>query len=66
MLAYSTPVPNEFQALVSTGDGNCFYNSMSILLSGNEQLASHMRLASILHAIEHFHHYLATVRVNLK
>ncbi len=60
---FSTPVPNGFQALVSTGDGNCFYNSISILLSGNEILTTHLRLASVLHAVEHFNHYLTMVCV---
>ena len=56
---YSTPVPEEFQALVSTGDGNCFFNSVSILI--NENLATSLRLASVLHAVGHFHHYLTMV-----
>jgi hypothetical protein len=57
----STPVPDQFQALVSTGDGNCLFNSMSILLNGTEGIAQNLRLASVLHGVEHFHHLLTMV-----
>ena len=38
-----------------------FFNSVSILISGNENLATSLRLASVLHAVGHFHHYLTMV-----
>ena len=53
-------VPN-FQPLVSTGDGNCLYNSVSTILFGSESYSSSLRLASLLHGLKHYDHYLAMV-----
>ena len=47
--------------LLYTGDGNCLFNSLSIILFGKEDMAVHLRLSSVLHAVNHFNHYLAMV-----
>lgn len=51
----------DYQPLVSTGNGNCLYNSVSTILFGCEDFAASLRLASLLHAVKHFEHYLAMV-----
>ena len=45
----------------ATGDGNCFYNSVSLLLHGSEELASWLRLGSAVWAALHLQHYLQAV-----
>ena len=54
-------IPISFIALKATGDGNCLYNSVSILLFGNEEQAVLLRLASVEYAISHFKHYMEMV-----
>ena len=61
LLLPSRKAPNGFTALVATGNGNCMYNSVSLLIFGSERYASHLRLLSAIHALDHFDHYLATV-----
>ncbi len=53
-------LPNDFnnwKPLVSTGDGNCLYNSISILLLGNESLSSILRLLTAAEMIGHADFY---------
>lgn len=57
----SDQVPQGYKALLSTGNGNCLFNSISTLLFGNEDSALELRLASVLHAINHLDHYLGMV-----
>lgn len=45
----------------STGDGNCLYNSVSILLTGEEMDADLLRLSSVVHAVDNFCLYLTKV-----
>lgn len=54
-------IPTSFTALKATGNGNCLYNSVSILLYGDEEQAVLLRLASVEYAITHFKHYMETV-----
>ena len=37
----------------------------SVLLFGNEEYAEQLRLASVLHAVTHFEHYLEMVYIDL-
>ena len=48
---------------MSTGDGDCLFNSVSILKYGSRGVgySHHLHLASIVHAIHHFDHYLDMV-----
>ena len=61
LLIFSRKSPEGFTALVSTGDGNCMYNSVSILFHGSERCAAHLRLLSVIHALDHFDHYVTMV-----
>ena len=54
-------IPSGFQALHATGDGNCLFNSASILLFGSEGYSVHLRLSTVIHAVDHFDHYLKMV-----
>ena len=45
----------------STGDGNCLFNSVSIGLIGDESLGTSLRLMAVLHAVQHFDHYMEAV-----
>ena len=54
-------IPKGYQALMSSADGNCLFNSVSILLFGSEERAFQLRMASVLHAVEHFNHYVKMV-----
>jgi len=54
-------IPASFAPLKATGDGNCLYNSVSILLFGDEEQAVLLRLQSVEYAISHFKHYMEMV-----
>lgn len=54
-------IPQGFIIGKSTGNGNCLYNSVSILLSGNEFDADLLRLSSVINAVDHFSLYLTKV-----
>ena len=54
-------IPQGFIIGKSTGDGNCLYNSVSILLSGNELDADLLRLSSVINAVDHFSLYVTKV-----
>ena len=41
---------NSVEQLKSTGDGNCLFNSISILISQREELAALLRMLSFLYA----------------
>lgn len=58
---YSRKSPPGYQALISTGDGDCLFNSVSTLLCGSEEHSHRLRLASVIHAVHHFDHYLKMV-----
>ena len=60
-LSLSGQVPQNYQALFATGDGNCLYNSISTLLFGKEDYSTHLRCASVIHAIYHIDHYMSMV-----
>ncbi|XP_060598813.1 uncharacterized protein LOC132752497, partial [Ruditapes philippinarum] len=50
--------PQEFQAYRSSGDDNsCLYQSVSLLLSGTENLQCSLRLMTTLHAVQTFKMY---------
>ena len=53
--------PAGYQALLASADGNCLFNSISILLFGDERYASHLRLATIIQAVDHYNHYVKMV-----
>lgn len=53
----------KLKALLSTGNGNCLYNSVSTLLFGDESYSLHLRLASVQHAVQHLAHYLTMVSI---
>ena len=54
-------IPDGFYALLSTADGNCFFNSISILLYGTEERSKYLRLAAVIHAVAHYEHYIKMV-----
>ena len=61
IITFSRKSSAGFTALAATGDGNCLYNSISILFFGDERHAALLRLFSIVHACDHFDHYIVTV-----
>lgn len=54
-------IPQGFVIGKCTGNGNCLYNSVSILLSGHELDADLLRLSSVINAVDHFNLYLTKV-----
>ena len=50
----------------SSGDGNCFYNSISTILTGKEETSSLLRLGAALYGLAHYHHIVETVSTNLQ
>ena len=54
-------LPAGMQPIVSTGDGDCLFNSVGIALYGTEEMAPVLRLGSILAAIDHVQHFVEDV-----
>ena len=54
-------IPRGYALVESTGDGNCLFNSVSIGLIGDESLGTFLRLITVLHAVQHFDHYMEAV-----
>ena len=46
----------------SSGDGNCFYNSLSILMSGHESDSEIFRLGAAMYGLPHYDHNVDAVR----
>ena len=46
---------------MSSPDGNCLYNSVSIALFGSEAHSVELRLSAIHHAVYHYDHYVEMV-----
>ena len=46
----------------SSGDGNCFYNSLSILMSGDEDDSEIYRLGTAMYGLAHYDHIVEAVR----
>ena len=53
---------NNIKVLHSTGDGNCFFNSASIMLEGDESCAATLRLHTAIEVLTNPHQYLGTLR----
>eukprot|EP00794_Sanderia_malayensis_P014472 gene14472-biopygen11586 len=51
-------IPQNMVPVVSAGDGNCLFNSLGLLLLGKQAVAPILRLAAILHGIEHIQCYI--------
>ncbi|CAG8531107.1 11824_t:CDS:2 [Acaulospora colombiana] len=49
----------EFECLKAKEDGNCLFNSVSIILMGTEDLSTHLRLAVLCELIKYSKHYLS-------
>ena len=54
-------VPSQFhdeglEPLYSSGDGNCFYNSISIILMGKEENSALLQLGAALYGLAHYDH----------
>ena len=45
----------------SSGDGNCFYNSLAIMISGDESGANILRLGAALYGLAHHEHIVQAV-----
>ena len=54
-------VPRGHYAGKSTANGDCLFNSVSLALFGNEIYKDALRLASVVHAVDHFDHYVEMV-----
>lgn len=50
----------------SSGDGNCFYNSISSILTGKEETSALLRLGAALYGLAHYDHIVQTVSTNLQ
>lgn len=57
-------LPPGFCPIMSTPDGNCLYNSVSIALFGSEAHSVELRLSAIHHAVCHYDHYVEMVCTN--
>ena len=47
----------------ASGDGNCFYNSLTIIMSGHERDSEVYRLGSAMYGLAHYQHIVEAVRV---
>ena len=50
------------ESFYSSGDGNCFYNSLSILMSGHESDSKIFRLGAAMYGLPHYDHNVDAVR----
>ena len=50
------------ESFYSSGDGNCFYNSLSILMSGHESNFEIFRLGAAMYGLAHYDHIVDAVR----
>ena len=50
------------ESFYSSGDGNCFYNSLSILMSGYESDSEILRLVAAMYDHAHYDHIVDAVR----
>lgn len=60
----SGKIPHNFLVGKTTADGNCLYNSASILLSGDQSEADMLRLSSVIHAVKHHDQYVLKVPID--
>ena len=51
-----------WSSFYSSGDGNCFYNSLSIVMSGHESDSEIFRLGAAMYALAQYDHIVDTVR----
>lgn len=54
-------IPRGYALVESTGDENCLFNSVSIGLIGDTSLGTFLCLITVLHAVQHFDHYMEAV-----
>ncbi|PAV79859.1 hypothetical protein WR25_01968 isoform C [Diploscapter pachys] len=50
----------------ATGDGNCFYNSVSLILHGNEQASGDLRKTCIEHMVKNADHFKPIFLIHIK
>ena len=50
------------ESFYSSGDGNCFYNSLSIVMSGHESNFEIFRLGAAMYGLAHYDHIVDAVR----
>ena len=53
-----------FVVMTAGDDGNTLFNAVSMLLYSSEENASHLRLTTIIHAVNHLTHYVQMVSMN--
>ncbi|RHZ45362.1 hypothetical protein Glove_680g67 [Diversispora epigaea] len=52
------PEYHHLRCYKSTGDGNCLFNSVSLLITGTEKIAPKFRLLTVLELMKNIKHYL--------
>ncbi|XP_038069214.1 uncharacterized protein LOC119738399 [Patiria miniata] len=52
-------LPKNFAALYSTGDGDCLFHSLSVLVNGTEEATLFIRLAATVYGVCHASHYVS-------
>ena len=55
------PQVHDKEPFYSSGDGNCFYNSISSILNGKEETSALLRLGAALYGLAHYDHIVQTV-----
>ena len=45
----------------TSGDGNCFYNSISVIMTGGEETSEVFRLGAALYGLDHYEHIVQMV-----
>ena len=58
-------IPRGYALVQATGDGNCLFYSVSTALNGDESLGTSLRLLAVLHAVQHFSHYVEVVSYHM-
>ena len=58
---YDNAIPRGYEAMDSSEDGDCLFNSVSLLLYGCEAYAPHLRLGATVYAAQHWLHFTSYV-----
>ena len=58
---FEKKLPEELMPGISSGEGDCLFCSISVLLFGNEKHSKDLRFASMQYALKQFDHYFQMV-----
>lgn len=59
-------LPTGLTPALTSSFGDCLFGAVSVCLFGNIEFEELLRLAAVMHGINHFDHYLEMVRITFK